>query len=363
MEKEKKEKIKMVLEYYPSISFILQASEQTSFPEHTKFWESNHDWKYDKLLVSFAYQGKQNVKELFRMRPDVMVMGDSGGFQVEKIGATFEPADVLRWQEKNCDVAFNLDIPSDTPEKFERSLVATKKYVEVYNNNRVPDRKCDILNIIHGWSLKQYHDWIDRVIKPYENFDGIGLSVRESTSKDIELYKTVFPLESEPKRFHVLGVSAYLEIAGLLLLAKKFPKTIISTDSSSFSMKGKNRNFEIDNFGHCIPLGTKKGFPNIKGIPCKCPVCSGTTFEKVMSQSIYASSLISMHNLYKFLEFFEMAEKLSGDFNLLCEFMTAKYPRKKVYETLSKYMFIAEEGSESFRKKYIDGQMSGVGFL
>jgi len=88
-----------------------------------EWWnKDNPFFKYPYLLVS-AFMGVQskwtreeNVKE-----KDVIVFGDSGGFQAVTLGKVQPTISVLKWLERNCDIGFTLDYsPFEKVENFKK---------------------------------------------------------------------------------------------------------------------------------------------------------------------------------------------------------------------------------------------------
>ena len=73
------------------------------------------DLRYPYFLISAgANYRNMNARKDFGLTDDVLVVGDSGGFQIKTGNLKWKPElkeTILRWLENNCDIAMNLDIP------------------------------------------------------------------------------------------------------------------------------------------------------------------------------------------------------------------------------------------------------------
>jgi hypothetical protein len=63
------------------------------------------------MLVSAFYglKWKDNFRQYYNMPDDFIIIGDSGGFQNMTMNANLDPIEVLRWQEKHCQIGLSFD--------------------------------------------------------------------------------------------------------------------------------------------------------------------------------------------------------------------------------------------------------------
>jgi hypothetical protein len=310
--------------------------------QHIKFWSDGKDvWKYDKVLFSYAYQGTVDPRRFFNIRPDVKIMGDSGGYQMATKGTLLEPTGVLHWLESYCDIGFSLDIPQTKKIGYDKSLSVTKKMIEVFSKNRDPESKCDILNVIHGVTPEQFDNWIE-TMRPWQDaFQGYAVTnsvlASEAGGYITTLYQVGRLLEEEPKRLHVLALSGFEMAPSIFYLARKFPNVKFTTDSSTWSLMGKYRRMWLDG--------------GAKIMPCRCPVCSGLTVSQLLSKSGFGSCVISAHNLWYTVEFMKMINAMSTSYDTLLDY--CKQRSKKGHEWLLAARYLVEEGTEAYRNKYL----------
>ena len=110
------------------------------------WWSDNPLWSYDSVMIS-AYHTMGKIKNRSQIRDDVVLFGDSGGFQIlqnildktkftdvnKKIGWQ----KVIDWQMRFCDIGITLDIPP--PRKGNRTYTKEKfdEYLEISTGNAV----------------------------------------------------------------------------------------------------------------------------------------------------------------------------------------------------------------------------------
>jgi queuine/archaeosine tRNA-ribosyltransferase len=351
----------MIVEYYPSASVFAEITRRIQIEgQHIRFWEGlENTWKYDKVLFSYAYQGKVNPRKYFNIRDDVSIMGDSGGFQMATKGHCQEPTDVLHWLENYCDMGFSLDIPATKEITYEKAISMTETMVEVFADNRTPGNKCNILNVMHGDTPEQFDNWI-KTMKPYQHaFQGYAVTnsvlASEAGGYTTTLYQVGRLLEEKPERLHVLALSGFEMAPAIFYLARKFPDTKFTTDSSTWSLMGKYRRMWLDG-GAKIDLGTKFGYTDLEHIPCWCPVCNGLNVSQLISKSGFGSSVISAHNLWYTIEFMRMIDAMSTSLDTLLDY--TKQRSKKGYDWLQAANYLVENGTEMYRDKYVKSKES-----
>ena len=110
------------------------------------------DIRYPYFLISAGanFRNKDARKD-FGLSDDVLVVGDSGGFQIKTGNLTWKPElreTILRWLEDNCDIAMNLDIPPGGKvfTDYDECLKMSIENFEYFAKNRV-DGSADFINI------------------------------------------------------------------------------------------------------------------------------------------------------------------------------------------------------------------------
>ena len=115
-----------------------------------------------------------------RDRPNTLVIGDSGGYQI--ISGNFEVHDdsdrrsILGWINSHCDFAMTLDIPTIATEKenslysfFDQCLKGTLTHLDFFQRHH-DQRQVWLLNVLQGNDEEQADEWYEAV-KDYD-FDG-----------------------------------------------------------------------------------------------------------------------------------------------------------------------------------------------
>ena len=103
------------------------------FPEQFRY-------KYFLLSAGSNYRDKESRKT-FGLSDDVLVFGDSGGFQIKTGNLNWKPElreTILRWSENNTDVFMNLDIPPGGKvfKEYDECLDLSAENFRYYADNR-----------------------------------------------------------------------------------------------------------------------------------------------------------------------------------------------------------------------------------
>lgn len=228
-------------------------------------------------------------------------MTDSGGYQIAQGKAVCAEAS-LRWQEDNCDVGFNLDVPLTDRGHFDMCLRESVENFKVFEKKR-KNYNMRLYNVLHGRSLPEIETWYGAV-KDF-NFDGWALGIKGTIYMQILAYLVLHENNALNLKdcFHLFGTSSVRSMLALAVLSKHFD-TAITFDSSSYSRESKFRSWNFQG-----SIRHKAGFGRnakraLKAIPCRCPVCSNATIEDLYKQTepSVAHLLIAMHNLYQYIE-------------------------------------------------------------
>jgi len=288
---------------------------------------------YPHVLMSAPYSMYtykiENLRKELDIHPETKIFIDSGGFQIATgnfdINTDEKKLEILRWMEKNGNVAANIDIP---PWQYS-SEVGSRNFGDclsetVYNHklwfeNRNTKSKLNLLNVLHGRNLKQFSKWYE----PLKEFYFNGWAIAGSTGS---IYKALVGIifllkkkefENKHNKFlHIFGLSSSKDMIIITYLQRKLNKLGIDIeltfDSSSPVIITKWGDYitSISSSGlRKIHFSNKFNYKNINSMPCFCPVCSAISFEDFISfktDGFYA--LASLHNLYKFMEFLNEIE-------------------------------------------------------
>jgi queuine/archaeosine tRNA-ribosyltransferase len=140
-------------------------------PEYWTWWNKEKSVFYHPHLLLNAWTDQNTPTKRLneKIGLDVGVLGDSGGFQIWKQTLLkgkpidIDPIKILRWQERNCDVAFTIDWPvgsDDSDEVFEHGLKETVKNCQIYQDN-LQRSDMRVLRVLHGHSnerIKRFYD-------------------------------------------------------------------------------------------------------------------------------------------------------------------------------------------------------------
>lgn len=167
------------------IGFSSARSPRGIMPEHLDFLRPNPLYGMRYVLSSAGLPGNRKGLDSMITQRDrtrgTVVIGDSGGFQAisGQLG-TIDAVlcrDVLRWQERYCDVGITLDVPLlavDNPSKsgfstYQECRDRTVQNIRYIEANRSLS-SLRLLNVLQGRNGKEADDWYEH-IRPYK-FDG-----------------------------------------------------------------------------------------------------------------------------------------------------------------------------------------------
>jgi hypothetical protein len=207
------------------------------FPEQFRY-------KYFLLSAGANYRNKE-ARKAFGLSNDVLVLGDSGGFQIKTGNLNWKPElreTILRWSENNTDVFMNLDIPpgGDVFKEYDECLDISAENFRYYADNR-DNENTDILNVLQATYDNRTQEWYDTV-KEFK-FDGWSIGGIAGSKISSMLYAIAILLEgkehlkSNNKWLHMLGTAKVSDFLILEQLQKSLLKVgsnmQVTTDSSS----------------------------------------------------------------------------------------------------------------------------------
>lgn len=306
-----------------------------------KFFTENSFFDYDYALQSFFYaQQYDNFREKINYPKNKILMGDSGGFQL----ATFalkgkpikiNPIDVLRWLENNVDIGFGSDVPPAVnatskkeydPIGFNECLKKSKENFEIFQKHR-KNFNMKIYNVLHGYTVESMEQWYNEV-KDFK-FDGWAIGSGLAHNSIYEALAGIFlhsKGELKNKNIHYFGTSGFTVMPALSYLARKL-NIGITFDSTSYAIGLSIRRYKMPSFiGKTLAFSQKENLrvgekQILDELPCDCPICSKIkTTENLMKNEQDIGVLISMHNLYQYIELNRKFQILSADKDALINF-------------------------------------------
>jgi len=334
------------MKYVPASSFaILNLTENNhrrimeKYQKTCNWWEDPAFFRHKYLLIS-AYHGLQypEFRKKFRIPKEVEIFGDSGGFSQYGGSLQLDNIEILRWQEKNCDIGFSLDYPLVVEDNATDVKIKNKHNIENIHE-AIKKRKnfdCDYYACIHGWTSKQIRNVHKQL--PAEGIDGWGIGECSATDDSPEgiISRVVLQISLNPEKkpMHILGCCSPILIGFLALVEKKTGITI-SYDSTAYSNGAMYRWYHLDGF--------KKDKLKVNAdydgdLPCKCPVCQVTDVEDMKGADSEAGTLISLHNLYHEIELDKQIQKLSKEPKKLFKLLWKEYGDRSRYNKILKVM-------------------------
>jgi len=338
------------------------------------WFSENAFFKHDYALQCGFYgiNWGHNWREKMKFPKHHILLGDSGGFQIATFTAkgkkiNIEPIEILRWLENNCDIGFGIDVPPGTVETinnynpgfFEKCHKKSLENYRVFEKHR-QNFRMKMYYVIHGYNYEQLDRWYNS-IKDF-NFEGFGMGSALSANPfhqalgGLYLY---FNGELKKKGLHYFGTSGMAVMAVLSYLAHK-TKSKITYDSSSYSIGDKMRVYQMPMF-----MGEKLLFGDVHAkynpeftdeLPCDCPVCKHIDIKDLLGTDTRAGTLLSLHNLYQYLELNRRYNILAKNRSRLEQFafmiMQSQSRINEVKKTFDFIDYSLEEGLEKAMRKF-----------
>jgi len=298
------------------------------------WWTETAIFRYDALLVSAFYgMDKFDFREFYRIpRKDFTFVSDSGGFQVWSQGVKPNPADILKWEEHNADIALTLDSPPvkngelgtggfgtrSTEKSFDESIKISRRNYEIMHRSRQSD-KLQLLKVIHGYTLEELEKFTD-AMKDLQ-FDGHAFGANQNDPDSIALVLG-YAQTLEKERVHMF-LATGLNTAPIIIYAKRFFNHL-TFDSASFSITGaRYRKYYLPyNITRGIAFGESYE-STLSKLPCSCPVCQISTPQEFNKEGSLPGGLIALHNLYKVLEYYHCLDALADSPDDYIDFVKA----------------------------------------
>jgi hypothetical protein len=312
--------------YYPSLSagsMVSAFKKDTRFSDGTtmRFFgkEYPEEWRHPYFLITAGHHYKKmDFRDQLGLDKDVLVFGDSGGFQIATGALKWDSTireKIFHWLEANSDVAANLDIPPRVTfeNRFQDSMDISFdnfKWFETHQSG-----KTKFLNVIQGTYSEEYNTWYHK----FKDFDFNGWCI--GGPKKLVDFMYVIALMLKEREFekkhveyiHLLGISKISDFYILSTLQKLLNdltggRVQLSTDSSSpgqYPVYGTylhSTNYKTQTFTELyFPKNAeyrrkshirqgKDGEITIdktKHVPCSmdCPACRDFTYEYLGGQT------------------------------------------------------------------------------
>ncbi len=361
------------INYIPVIASLITFAKPKNFinGKAITFFQKNSIFKYNKHLVN-PFHTQKLYEELFdsgSLLPNALVFADSGGLQELLLKRLIKsPEEILKWQEKYCDIGFALDkIPFKTDTGFNVGwtfdAVDFKKHAETTRERilralkvRTKWKSFKYYAIIQGTKYEEYKTWKDIINQPGVD----GWCCKSPTNSPANLAETIiFVLENLDKPVHFLGIGQ-LTKSIILYYAKRYYKHPFSFDSSSYDTGAQFRRYNLPFYFNGMKSVKKdsNGKYDIKnfGKFCFCPAC------QVMSEIInnpeaerYLGYLVSLHNVAQNISVFEYLNNIYKDGDKLREFVKCYFKENTAHKLLEVFDYIDDankHGHKEAKKKW-----------
>ncbi len=342
-----------------------------------KFFTPDSHFEYNIALQSCYYGltgvGKNKDKkfrDIINYPKDKTLIGDSGGFQIASFKKRGEvcnltPIDSLRWQEANCDVMMNLDVPPNldgnpTYEDFVKALDISVENFKLFETERKRYNNL-LLNVLHGETIPLLDLWYNKV-KDFK-FDGFAIGIKPPWDPMLQAMGFMYlwekgEFEKEScKWIHFFGTSGKNVVPTLVYAASKLPNRIrVSYDSSSYNIGSIYRTYYLPlDQGPNLSFGNKfaKTNPHLKQLPCMCPVCKSIgDVDELNRTDIYAGTLISLHNLYQYIDYNNILNGIVNDKEKFMDYLKQVNNNEKTLMSIEFIDFAIDKGLKNAVDKY-----------
>ena len=339
-----------------------------------KYWTKKSHFEHNIMLQSVYYAKNgvfkgENFREGVNYPKDKTLVFDSGGFQIasfKKKGEVCDlsPIDSLRYQEANCDIGMNLDIPPtlDKVPTFSDFNIALKQSVDNFKlfETKRENYKMQLLNVLHGETLPLQERWYNAV-KDF-NFDGYAIGMKPPWDPMIQAMGFMYLWERGEydkdsfKHLHFFGTSGKHVVPTLAYCASKLKKQRVTYDSSSYNIGSIFRTYYLPyDIGPNLSFGDKFKIqnPKITSLPCSCPVCKSIDDINVLNtKDIYAGTLISLHNMFQYIQYNDTVNSLVNQKDKFIEYLKKINIDKKTLASFDFVDFAIDHGLEKATKKF-----------
>jgi tRNA-guanine family transglycosylase len=317
-------------------------------PQYYTFWRRNDEyngndfkWYTDKsyfqynygLISAFFGTRCNDYRNVVGWPSDRILIGDSGGFQIASFRRrgtkiNIEPVDILRWQEKNCDIGMNLDVPSAFG-RFEDCLKGSVENFEMFE--KFSTGVIPLYNVLHGETISNIKSWYEDVKK--FNFDGWAIGSKSGLFTQLYgyLYLREMGATNLQNGIHLFGMTSLSTVIALAMIARRY-KQRITYDSSSYSMGARDRRFYHSHSIRYFSEFRRENLKSLQEIPCDCPVCRKVDIGLFYSQTdVRGVIALSLHDLYQYVNVCDNINAMSADSEVLLDYVKSQGEEKIYY--------------------------------
>lgn len=177
------------------------------------YYNYDSEFRHPYFLITAGHHYKKDHFEgsKFFKKPDNVIFGDSGGFQIATGAIKWDLSirnKMFTWLENNSTIAANLDIPvASKIFTYQQCLDISKDNFKYFHDNQ--SGKTKYLNVLQGYSRESYSNWYNE-INEYTDFHGwcVGNSGSSISNMIDSLFVLLFNKEHlRSKVIHFLGCS------------------------------------------------------------------------------------------------------------------------------------------------------------
>jgi len=345
------------------------------------FTENSHfNYPYGLQSIYYAKEGVakgcdnkdgNTFRNLIGYPKEALLVTDSAGFQIASFKKKGEKCNItaidsLRYQEANGNIMMQLDVPPNLDGKpsyhdFKEALEESKKNFKVFEDNR-KNFDADLYNVLHGETLTLLEEWYNEV-KDFKN-EGWAIGIKPPFDPMLQALGFLFLLEKGEYNkeschgIHFFGTSGKHVVPTLVYCASKIKKENfrVTYDSSSYNIGSIFRTYYLPfDIGPHICFGDKfkRENPELKELPCCCPVCRTIKdINELNTTDIYAGTLISLHNMYQYIQYNELLNSIVYNKERFIEYLNTINISDKCLKSIEFIDFALENGLKQAVKKY-----------
>lgn len=196
-----------------------------------RFWEDGfpQEYRHNAFLLTAGHNyKKKDHAAMYEFPKDMIVMGDSGGYQICSGAIKWDIGfrdKILEWLEHNTTVAINLDIPprGQYSGRFAESLAISIDNFKYFADKQTG--RTEFLNVLQGTSYSEISRWYQTVKGlPFQGWSvgGAGGNLPMLMLMLTVLLENKEHLNDNTKWLHILGVSSVSEFLVLTKLQRIF---------------------------------------------------------------------------------------------------------------------------------------------
>jgi len=294
------------------------------------------------------------------------VISDSGGYQILTGRYDFfDPKEIVRWYNKNCDIGLVLDTPTNVirPGLYEKLAKIQKRNTEIMLDHKRPD--LELMNIFHGAFAEDKKRF--REICETDEIDRLafGGAYFNSIMASIDAIVEIIVTGKSYKHYHVLGVANILQAVMLMRIASLGMANLITSDSSTSLQEALSKGYHmqpsITEPPRYMQIGNKVNIPSLpKELPCNCPACRAIRYTDVMGisggpmwQALYYHNLYSVNRYMRSMnEIVQTTTTPELKKLLMSQFKSRRVGVEESIRTLDYIDTVADQSLDSARKKY-----------